>query len=174
MLVSPITTTQRLEQAGFDRRQAEAIAVGYDKLDEKMDSMMMLLREVVHTVKSELSEVKSELSEVKEGLAATNRKVDALGKELSEVKAELSEVKEGLAATDRKVDALGKEMSEFKEGLAATDRKVDALGKDLTDFQIATERRFSETNQEISRLREETIQNISDAKSKISGGWCPW
>ena len=57
MHMGTLTTTQRLEQVGFDRRQAEAIAIGHDNLDEKMDSMMLLLQGLVQS----MSEVKSDV-----------------------------------------------------------------------------------------------------------------
>ena len=115
MYMNPLTTTQRLEQAGFDRKQAEAIAVGYDSLDEKMDSIIVLLQGVVQS----MSEIKSELAEVKADVAT-------LKAEMAEVKSELSEVKKGLAETNQR-------LTDFQ---LSTERRFSEIVKNIADSKV--------------------------------------
>ena len=122
MYMNPLTTTQRLEQAGFDRKQAEAIAVGYDSLDEKMDSIIVLLQGVVQSI----SEVKSELAEVKADVATLKADVATLKAEMAEVKSELSEVKKGLAETNQR-------LTDFQ---LATERRFSEIVKNIADSKV--------------------------------------
>ena len=61
-------TTQQLEEAGFDKGQAEIIAGGFAITDQRHGDIMTLLQSI--------------LSEVRQGHAETNKKVDAANQRL--------------------------------------------------------------------------------------------
>ena len=120
-----LTTARDLEAAGFERRQAEAVASAIGNAGDRSATKADLGQ---LATKTDLAGVKAELGTVKTDLAAVKAELGTVKTDLASVKVELGTVKTDLAGV--KV-----ELGTVKTDLASVKAEVGTVKADVRDIK---------------------------------------
>ena len=125
-----LTTARDLEAAGFERRQAEAVASAIgnagDRSATKADLGQLATKTDLAAVKAELGTVKTDLASVKVELGTVKVELGTVKVELGTVKADLAGVKAELGTVKADVRDIKADNKAIKAGIA--DLRTDIAG----------------------------------------------
>ena len=169
------TKSQQFQDAGFDKKQADAIAASYDNLSNKVDETGWHIAQLIQSQSETDSKVAEHMGRMADFQSETNRRFDETDRKLAEHMGRMADFQSDTSRrfdeTDRKLAELMGRMDDFQSEtnhkFDETDRKLSELMARMTDFQAETNRRFDEAdrkfeeiNGRLSRLENQMSQMV--------------
>ena len=151
-LIMATTTSQQLQNVGFGKKQADAIAAGYDKLSHKMEEMSWQIARLIQSQSETDSKLAAHMARMDQFQSDTSRKLD-------EHAARMDRMAQSQSETDSR---LTERMDHMIRSQTETERKVS---EQMTQMMAQMIQAHTNINARI----DGTNNRIDDLKDEITG-----